>query len=74
LGAIMCARNGYDGFVYPLWGISSDVQAAFYWKFAKNLTEGEGHWNSYRKSRSYIFGHYDGIPSLWGANVYMSLN
>jgi len=74
LQAIMSARDGNAGFVYPLWDMSDEIKAAFYWKFLKNLADGKGFWNSYNESRSYIFGHYDGLPDTWGAIVYLCLN
>ncbi|UCE65586.1 MAG: PD40 domain-containing protein [Candidatus Zixiibacteriota bacterium] len=74
LQAVMSARDGNVGFIYPLWDLSNEIKAAFYWRFLRNLADGKGYWNSYRISRSYIFGHYDGLPNLWGANVFMSLN
>ena len=74
LQAVMSARDGNVGFVYPLWDMSNESKAAFYWRFLLSLADGKGYWNSYRISRSCIFGHYDGLPNLWGANVFMSLN
>ncbi|UCC80161.1 MAG: hypothetical protein JSW64_02025 [Candidatus Zixiibacteriota bacterium] len=74
LQAVMSARDGSIGFVYPLWETSDEIKAAFYWRFLSNLAAGKGYWDSFRVSRSFIFGHYDGLPNLWGANVFMALN
>jgi|GEM_PF-3913920 len=73
LHSIMGARDGGIGFVYPLWDMSDEIKVMFYWKFLRNLADGKGFWNSFKRSRSYIFGHYDGLPDTWGAFVYLCL-
>jgi hypothetical protein len=70
---IMAARDGDFGFVYPLWNVSDEIKATFYWEFLENLATGKGFWNSFIRSRSYIFGHYNGLPDTWGAFVYVCL-
>jgi hypothetical protein len=70
---IMAARDGDFGFVYPLWNVTDEIKATFYWEFFENLATEKGFWSSFIRSRSYIFGHYNGLPDTWGAFVYVCL-
>jgi len=74
LQAFLSLREGNDGFAYPIWDVSDEVKSTYYWNLVKNLSEGAGFWKSWNNSRSYLFGHFEGLPYYWGANVYVSLN
>jgi tetratricopeptide (TPR) repeat protein len=74
LQAFLSLRNGNYGFAFPLWRVSDELKSSYYWNLLKNLSEGSGFWNSWNLSRSYLFGHFEGLPYFWGANVYSGLN
>jgi len=74
LQAFLSLREGNVGFAYPIWDVSDEIKSTYYWNLIKNLSEGAGFWKSWDNSRSYLFGHFEGLPYYWGANVYVSLN
>jgi hypothetical protein len=74
LQAFLSLRDGNYGFAFPLWRVSDELKSTYYWNLLKNLSEGSGFWNSWNLSRSYLFGHFEGLPYFWGANVYSGLN
>ena len=74
LQAILGARDGAAGFICQLWELSDEVKASYYWKFFSGVNNGLNYRDSFKSSRSFIFGHFDGIPGKWAAYTYISLN
>jgi hypothetical protein len=74
LQTVMAGRAGNHGFGYSLWELPDEARSAYYWKFLTSLAGGRGFWKSNGSARSYLYGHYEGLPYFWGGNIYVNLN
>ncbi len=74
LRIILSQRDGFDGFVYGLWNSTNEAKSSYYWIFLQDMTKGNGARKSHNNAKSYLFGHFDGLPYYWSGNIYVGLN